>query len=323
MTALANNASKQNTAISSSKIFGDYLVMLIAPCVVAFWYYGSKALAVIAVSIASALLCDFVASVLLGKDFKIKDFSNLFIGTAIALMMPAGVPLYIPAVAASFAVVAVKIPFGGALHAPFVPAAAGFAFASVCFKEQIFTYTLNSEDKLFGASSLGSMLAKGSAPGLSSAATVFDIFSGNVAGPMGTGCAILMIACCAYLFVRRRKALLATAGFIGVCVIFAAVAPRINASVFSSIFLELVSGSLLFGAVFLITDYATLPQHGINRVIYGAVCGFFCMMMRRIGTFEEPVCFAILLANGLRPVLDSAAKALPSLFQKRKGAAHK
>ena len=323
MTALANNALKQNNVISSSKLFGDYLVMLIAPCIVAVWYYGSKVFAVLAVGIASALVCDFAASVLLGREFRLKDFSNIFIGAAIAMMMPAGVPLYIPAVAASFAVLAVKIPFGGALHAPFVPAAAGFAFASVCFKEQIFTYAYNSDGKIFGANSLASLLARGNSVSLSSAATTVDLLAGNSAGPMGTGCVLLMIACCAYLFVKRRKALLVTAGFVVACAVVAAVAPRINASPLSSIVLELSSGSLLFAAVFLITDHATMPQKNLNRVVYGAICGILCMIMRRMGTFEEPVCFAILLANGFRPVLDSVIGAVTVSLPKRKEAVRK
>lgn len=294
--------------------------MLFAPCVVALWYYGTTVLTVIAVSILTALVCDFAASALVGRNFRLKDLSNIFIGAVIALMMPAGVPLYIPITAAAFAVIAVKIPFGGALHAPFVPAAAGFAFVSVCFKEQLFSYTVNTADKFLGVNSLGALLARSNSVSLN-AVNVFDILTGNVAGPMGTGCVILLLGCCAYLFVRRRKALLATAGFIAACALYAAFFPRINASMLTSVVLELSAGSLLFGAIFLVTDHATLPQNGINRVIYGAVCGIFCMAMRTVGTYEETVCFAILLANGLRPVLDAAYNALPSLFSKRKGAA--
>lgn len=306
-----NKASKQNT-VKSSQLFGDYLIMLIAPCVLALWYYGTSVFYVLGAGILTSLVCDFGASALLGKKFRLKDFSNIFIGAAIALMMPAGIPLYIPCAAAAFAVLAVKIPFGGALHAPFVPAAAGFAFASVCFKEQIFSYTVNTADKFLGATSLASLLASGNSVHLN-AANMFDIVSGNVAGPMGTGCGILMLGCCAYLFVRRKKALLATAGFIGACALYAVIFPRINASALTSIVLELSAGSLMFAAVFLVTDYATLPQNGINRVIYGAVCGIFCMAMRNAGTYEETVCFAVLFANGIRPVLDSAFNALPSL----------
>ncbi len=318
MKALANKTSKQNT-IKSSQVFGDYLVMLIAPCIVAFWHYGASLLAVLATSVITALVCDFAASALIGGKFRLKDFSNIFIGAAIAMMMPAGVPLYIPAAASAFAVLAVKIPFGGALHAPFVPAAAGFAFVSVCFKEQIFSYAVNTADKFLGANSLGALLARGNSVRLN-AANVFEILSGNVAGPMGTGCVILMLSCCAYLLVRRRTALLATAGFIVSCAVYAALFPRINASMLTSIVLELSAGSLLFAAVFLITDPATLPKKNFNRVIYGAVCGVFCMIMRSVGVYEETVCFAILLTNGMRPVIDAFVNALTSFPFKRKEA---
>lgn len=316
---MADNALKQNT-VKNSQIFGDYIIMLVAPCIVALWYYGTRVLSVLAVSILTALICDFAACALLGKGFRIKDFSNIFIGAVIAMMMPAGIPLYIPAAAAAFAVLAVKIPFGGALHAPFVPAAAGFAFVSVCFKEQIFSYSVNSAGKFLGSNSLGSLLTNGNSVHLN-AANTFDILIGNVAGPMGTGCIILLIGCCAYLFVRRRRALLATAGFIGACAIYAALFPRINASLLTGIILELSAGSLMFAAVFIVTDHATLPQNSFNRVIYGAVCGIFCMAMRAFGTYEETVCFAVLLANGLRPVLDSAFDALSKKASFRKEAA--
>ena len=115
---MSGNALKQNT-VKSSRVFGDYIIMLVAPCIVALWYYGTRVLSVLAVSIATALICDFAACALLGKSFRIKDLSNIVIGAVIAMMMPASIPLYIPAVAAAFAVVAVKIPFGGALHTSF------------------------------------------------------------------------------------------------------------------------------------------------------------------------------------------------------------
>ena len=300
---MAENAVKQNK-VKNSRIFGDYLIMLVAPLVIAVWYYGARAVYAAAAAVAGAMITDIAANLIIRKQYRLKDLSSVYIGAAIAAMMPAGIPLYIPALAAAFAVLAVKIPFGGGLRAPFSPVAAGFAFACVCFKEQIFDYSYNSVDKLLGSASLGSLLAKGNSVRLNSV-NLFDIVSGNVAGPMATGCGIVLIACCA-LFVRRRKALLATAGFIVTCAVFAAVFPRINASAITSVVLELSSGSLIFAGVFLLTDLATLPKSSAVRVIYGAVCGVICMTMRRLGAYEEPVCFAVLLANGLRPVMESA-----------------
>ncbi|CDC10560.1 nQR2 and RnfD family protein [Clostridium sp. CAG:413] len=255
---MAENAVKQNK-VKNSRIFGDYLIMLVAPLVIAVWYYGARAVYAAAAAVAGAMITDIAANLIIRKQYRLKDLSSVYIGAAIAAMMPAGIPLYIPAMAAAFAVLAVKIPFGGGLRAPFSPVAAGFAFACVCFKEQIFDYSYNSVDKLLGSASLGSLLAKGNSVRLNSV-NLFDIVSGNVAGPMATGCGIVLIACCAYLFVRRRKALLATAGFIVTCAVFAAVFPRINASAITSVVLELSSGSLIFAGVSLLTDLATLSK---------------------------------------------------------------
>lgn len=311
---MSNKEIKQNTP-KVSGLYGDYLVMLAAPCVLSLVYYGRRALAVIAVGVLSAVISDMIFCLFLKRKFLLKDLSNIFIGAAIAVMMPAGIPLYVPAVASIFAVVVAKVPFGGSLRAPFVPAASGFAFASVCFKEQIFDYAYNSADKMLGSGSIGSLLLKGSAVHLN-AVNFFDIVSGNVAGPMGTGCGLLMIACGIVLLIRRKGALLAPIGFIGFCILWSALFPRVNASAVTSVVMEFSAGSLLFAAVFLLTDYSTQPQRYLTRIFYGAVCGFLCMLMRRVGTYEESVCFAILLANGFSPLINSAVKRLPSKKKK-------
>lgn len=315
---MSDKEIKQST-VKASRLYGDYLIMLLAPLILAVYHYGARALAVVATGIISAMLADLLLCALLKKTFRLKDLSNIFIGAAIAMMMPAGIPLYVPAAASVFAVAAVKAPFGGSLRAPFVPAAAGFAFASVCFKDLIFDYSYNSADKLLGERSLGALLAQGNAVHLD-AINTFDILSGNVAGPMGTGCALLMLACCAVLILRRKGALFTVAGFIAVCAVYAAIFPRVNASAFASIFFELSAGSLLFAAVFFLTDYATLPQGVAAKLAGGAVCGFFCMLMRSVGTYEEAVCFAVLLANGFAPVINSGIKRIGKAI-KRKGAA--
>lgn len=309
---MASTVLKKNNGKS---IFGDYLVMLIAPCITALWYYGARSLLVIAVSIAAAVVTDALAGAVINKKINPGDFSGVFTGAAIALMMPAGVPLYVVAFASFFAVAVVKIPFGGSGNAPFVPAAAGFAFASVCFKEQVFSYTVGSEDKIFGSASLGSMLMRGSAVHVGTA-NIFDILGGNVAGPMGTGCTLLIIACAVYLLVRRPKDLLASAGFVCACVLMIAVFPRVTASFRTNLVPELCSGSLMFAAVFLLTDPATLPKKSLNKVVYGAVCGVICMAMRRMGAYEETVCFAVLLTNAIRPVFDSAIDNMPKISKK-------
>ncbi len=314
MKALSNKEINKKTE-TPSKIYGDYLIMLAAPLLLAVWFYGARAISVVATSVISAVLTDLIFCAFLRRRFLLKDLSSIFIGIAIALMLPAGVPYYVPASAAFFAVAAVKIPFGGSMKTPFVPAAAGFAFASVSFKDAVFDYSYNSADMLLGQRSLGAMLSQGNAVHLD-AINTFDIISGNVAGPMGAGCGLLMIACLVFLIFRRKEAVLPAVSFILTSGIYAAIFPRINASSFTSVFLELSAGSLLFVAVFLLTDYSTVPKNILAKIIYGAVCGIFCMLMRTVGTYEEAACFAVLMANGFSPVIQSLTKRIPSLGKK-------
>ena len=119
------------------------------------------------------------------------------------------------------------------------------------------------------------------------------------------------------------SALVSPISFIIACALYAAVMPRVNASFFTSIFMELSAGSLLFAAVFLMSDYSTQPQKYSTRILYGVLSGFFCMLMRTVGTYEETVCFAVLLANAFTPILDSAVKKLQlkKASSARKGAA--
>ena len=295
-------AAENRTANRKSlNIFGDYLLMLIFPCVLSIWYYGVDAVRTLAVCILTGFVCDFFGSIIIYKKYYAADLSALCASIMIALMLPADIKAYIPAIASSFAVLVIKIPFGGGMKVPFVPAAAGFAFMAACFRDEIFAYTPGRP--FMSGVSLGSTLMHGGSMRMT-LANIIDIITGNISGPMGTGCIIVFITCLVFLLFRRREALLATAGFLAACILFALLLPRSNGSRIASVIMELSSGSLMFASVFLITDYSTLPASKRDKLVYGVFCGIICMSMRKLGVFEEPVCFAVLLANAFSPLLD-------------------
>ncbi len=287
--------------------------MLIFPSAISVWYYGLPALRTLGISILTGFLFDFILSVIIYKKYFAADLSTLCSSIMIALMMPADIPVYIPAFACGFAVAVIKIPFGGGMKAPFVPAASGFAFVAVCFKDAVFNYTAG-RDYMY-SSSLASMLAQGRSMKIT-LANLMDILIGNIRGPMGTGCIIVFFACMIFLLIRRREALISTAGFLVTCIVFAIIFPRTEGSILSSVVLELSAGSLLFASVFLLTDYSTLPEYKRDKLAYGVFCGIICMVMRRLAAFEEPVCFAVLLANAFSPLLDIFTKRVLTFMHK-------
>lgn len=299
----------------STPTFAYELLMLIAPCIMAWYYCGERALRVLLVSVAAAFLCDLAGGLLFYNKIVVKDLCSVFTGAAIALMLPASVPFYIPVIGSLFAVAAVKLPFGGALKAPAVPAAAGFAFITVCFPEQVFlfpTAATNASGQFVSGVSLAGMLRQHRSMHLDSI-SAFDILSGNVSGAMGTGCAVVLIGCAVGLLFRRRRAFLNTFGFIAACSAMALLFPRVNTGPVASLIMELCSGALLFAAVFLVPDPSVSPEKPLYRFLFGFLTGIICMVTRYFGIYEEGVCFAVIISGFAWPLIE---KGLDLLFSK-------
>lgn len=285
--------------------------MLAAPAVMAWYYYGARALLLLTVCMVSSAVFSFLGTAVTQPRAKPPyDYSAFFTGAVIALMLPAYFSLPLAVVGCAFAIIVAKVPFGTTHNAPFVPAAAGFAFLSVCWPEQVFSYPeLLDKLDLFSlttvpgtaGSSLAAMLRAGNSIRLSHI-NVFHILTGSIPGPMGTGVILILFAAAFYLLFTRPSALLNSFGFLFACGAVALIFPRVKSGSISSLFLEICSGSLVFVALFLVTaDTAESPQKPLQRLLYGIFTGLLCMGLRHFGAYEQGSCFAVLLANAVWP----------------------
>ena len=283
----------------------DLLVMLMLPAVMAWYYYGSAALRLVAVCMLAGILSETVGAFFMRCPRDLRDCSALFIGAATALMLPSDFPLWAAVAGVAFAVIAVKLPLGGTAFSPFTPVAAGFSFMCLCWPDRVFNYpVLNTGSGYVKGSSLAGMLSVNTSIRPNSI-NVFDILTGNVPGPIGATCIVVLLGCAVYLGFRRRTALINSAGFIAACALLALLFPRVYSdhARLVSLLMELCSGLLIFAAVFLVTDPATSPERPLYRFIYGAFIGTVCMLLRYFGKFEESVCFAILITDAAWPPL--------------------
>ena len=284
------------------------LPLLLVGC----YYYGAAALRNAAVAALAAALCELIASKLILHKSTLDDWNAVVTGVWIACMLPAEVnstfsaPVY-AAVGAVFAVLVVKIPFGGTMHAPFTPAAAGFAFLTVCFPKTVFAYIPSTLAPPPYSKSLALMLQQGRS--VIEGKQASGILLGQSAGPMGTGCILLIaVALVSMLLLKKRRgAALASLAFIGTVAGLSFLLPRVTGTGWrvhlDSVGMELCSGSLLFAAVFLLPDPAIMPQRWFTRLGFGAFAGLLAVMLRQLGSFEETVCFAVLLADAFMPLL--------------------
>ena len=309
---------------NTRKYMLDMIIVLVAPAVMACYYYGLRALLLIAVSAATAVLCELLGCKLFKSTPCISDFSSLATGIAIALCLPASSPWWLALIACSFAVIAAKLPFGTSRGNMFVPAAAGIAFVTICMSDKLFAYpavpdgitklvALGSEDFVSGES-ISRMLSQGNSIG-TNLIKYIDVFVGNIAGPMGATCAVALLGGLVYLLFRRPKNAITTLCYFAVCIVFAFLFPRISAQRYVSVFMELNSGLLFFAGLVFLNNEAIAPKRFVAKACYGAVAGLFVMLLRYAGGFEDSTVFAILLINAIAPAFD---KRLPLTKREKK-----
>lgn len=292
--------------------YTTYLVMLAAPAIVSWYFYGSLAFKAILTGVISAVVFEAIALKLMKKELRgLYDMHAVFTGLAIAMMLPATAPFWLITSGTAFAIAVAKIPFGTAKKSPFVPAAAGMAFLTVCFPDRVFRFPdieTAGFDK-FSTQSLAAQLRSGGVQHMNSVGVV-SMISGNITGALGTCCAIALLGSCALLIFIAPKRLYNLLGFLAACAVLAVLFPRGSFSRGASLLAELCAGSLLFSGVFFVTDPATSPKQPTTRLAYGAFAGVLCMIMRYFGAFEDGSCFGILLANALWPIADSTLRKL-------------
>ncbi len=311
-TVSAEKLNSENRVVRSYMI--DMLIMLSVTAVVAVYTYGIRAAESIILSVLAALATEILGYTLFMKKRpeRIMDLSAVFTGIAVALVLPSTAPLWMAPAGSAFAIAVAKLPFGNAVSTPFVPAAVGIAFLTISYPDLMFTYpslavgsfdTVSFGEGFVPGTSLAQMLSQSKSIG-TNILHVMDVFVGRVPGPMGASCLVLMIGTFFYMLIRRQPGFITTASFIAACSLMAVLFPRVLTGRTYSLLMELSAGFILFAAVFFISDPITSPQNQLGRVLYGAAAGILAMLFRYFGTYEEGVCFVVIIMNALSDVFD-------------------
>lgn len=290
----------------------DILVVMTALLIAGTYLNGLNAIRTsLCCVFVSAFLENIACRIMKRNDRKVQTLYAAATGLAVSLMLPAAIPTYIAAIASAFAVVAVLIPFGSGRKIPFVPAAAGICFVTVCFPAAVFAYAPISigksspvfgSENFVGAEAFSKMLTYGKSVILNPLETI-SVLMGKNPGPMGTTCMLVLIGAAIYLLLKRKESFAISFSFFAACALYAALFPRVNSGAVSSIVMELSAGMLIFAGLILLPDPFTSPKNTPGKILYGIFAGLICMLLRRYGAFEESVCFTILIMNAVAPAV--------------------
>ncbi len=305
------NAPWLRTDASGAKFMINVQISLLALLVFAVFCYGWRPAVLVALSVLSANVCELLGNAFRHQRPTIFDGTATVTGMIVGLLMSPITDYHVPMLASAFAIIVVKIPFGGIGRNVFNPAAAGVALAIQCFRKQVFTYpdATVKIDLPLGELPQDLITKVSPAGQLSTGAytdfSIADAFWGEMSGPIGTTAIIILIGAMLFLFLRRTASPLITLPYLATCALIALCFPRAaESSALYNVMVELCSGYLLFTGVFLLNDPVTAPKFAPSRVVYGVIAACLVMLLRHVGRFEEGACFAVLLVNVIAPPID-------------------
>ena len=296
-------------------VMRDVVIALCPAAFMGIYHYGAHALLLMAVSIAAAMFSEWAYEKALQKPSTLSDCSAIITGLLLAMNLPPAAPLWMAAVGSVFAIVMVKMLFGGLGQNFMNPALAGRAFLLASYPVEMTSWTSASPfglDAVSTATPLAS-LKQGVLPD----ATMLDLLTGNIGGCLGETCAIALLIGAAYLLYKKVITWRIPAFYIGTVFILTAILGRTGESGTLHVPLyEILSGGLLLGAFFMATDYASSPMTPLGQIIYAIGCGLLTTLIRLYGSYPEGVSYSILIMNLCVPLLDRYTA--PRIFGARK-----
>ena len=298
-----------HSPVTTKTIMRDVLIALVPALIASVIFFGFRALLVTLVSAGAAVFFEWAWCKLLKKDDKTYDMSAVVTGTLLAFVCPPTIPYWMIIVGDFFAIILVKMLFGGIGKNIVNPALAGRAFmfswpvamstwVKVGFSNAAGIFS--TADIATAATPLAAMHQGYIDP---AAGSIMDMFWGNVGGCIGETSAFALLLGFAYLLYKKVITPTIPVAYIGTVAVLALLFPQGN-NAFEWMAAQLFSGGLMLGAIFMATDYVTSPLTKLGQIVYGVGCGVLTILIRYFGGYNEGVSYAILCMNCCVVLLD-------------------
>ena len=273
----------------TNRIMADVMIALTPALAVGVARFGTKALILTLVTMASAVAAEWLYGKLTKTRNTTVDGSALVTGMLLAMTLPHTCPLWLAVCGSTFAIFFVKCLCGGLGQNIFNPALAARAAMMVVYPVGLTRYM--DIDGVTAATPLHHMVM----PALPEQ-TIAQMFLGNCPGSIGEISALALIAGGCYLVYRRVISLRIPVAYLGTLAVLTLVFSKTDAPIDWMLY-SLCSGGVMLGAIFMATDYATSPATPMGQIVYGIGCGALTVLFRYFGLFPEGVTYAILLMN--------------------------
>ncbi|MCR5418130.1 MAG: RnfABCDGE type electron transport complex subunit D [Lachnospiraceae bacterium] len=269
------------------------IIALLPTTVVGILNFGMHALLLIAVTICSTVASEFLFTKLLHKKTTITDCSAVLTGLLLALNLPPSAPWWIGVLGGVFAIVVVKMLFGGLGQNFMNPALGGRCFLMLSFTRIMTDF---ATDTYTGATPLALVKA-------GEKVNIYNMVMGRTAGTIGETSMIAIVAGACFLILIGVIDLRIPGSYIVTLVIFITLFSGRGLD-FDYIAGNLAGGGLMLGAFFMATDYVTRPITKNGQYLFGILLGVLTGIFRVFGSGAEGVSYAIILSNLCVPLIE-------------------
>ena len=311
-----------HSRVSTQTIMRDVLIALTPALIGSVYFFGLRALMVTLVSVAACVFFEWAWCRMMKKHCKVYDLSAVVTGVLLAFVCPPTIPYWTIILGDLFAIVLVKMLFGGIGRNVVNPALAGRAFmfswpvamstwVKVGWENQ--AGLMSTADAVTAATPLAAM-HQGQMPETS----ILDMFLGNIGGCIGETSALLLLIGLVYLLIRKIITVRIPLAYIGTVAVLAFLFPMGNDRV-AWMAAQVFGGGLMLGAIFMATDYVTSPVTKLGQIVYGIGCGVLTILIRYFGGYSEGVSYAILIMNCCVVLLDRIGRPTKFGVPKKEG----
>ena len=294
------------------------VLIALAPAFLAsLYFFGLGALIVTATSVAACVFFEWAIGKFIMKKptTTVMDGSAILTGVLLAFNLPSNLPLWIIVLGALFAIGVGKMSFGGLGSNPFNPALVGRVFLLLSFPVQMTTWPVVGQltaymDAATGATPLALMkqAINGDAAALGQLPDLLSHLLGQNGGCLGEVSALALLLGLAYMLWKKIITWHIPVSILATVFVFGGIMHLVDPAKYVSPVLQLLSGGLMLGAIFMATDYVTSPMNKKGMLIYGVCIGLLTVIIRLFGAYPEGMSFAILIMNAFTPLINTYCK---------------
>jgi electron transport complex protein RnfD len=325
---LVSSSPHIGSNLTTKKIMLHVIIALGFPVIASTVIFGLYSLFIVLLAVGASVLGETLYNLIRKRPNTVPDLSAVVTGLILGMNLPPTVPFYVPIVGGIFAIMVVKMPFGGLGQNFANPAATARIFLSLAWPVQMtkfmnpLNYSNGAKDFVAGftktyvtsATPLVAIKDSIEVGGISSL-NLLDMFLGRIGGSIGEVCSLTIIIAAVYLIVTKVIDWKILVTYVVTCAVLALAFYKDG---YLYVLPTILSGGILFAGVFMLTDYTTSPRTELGRIIFAVFAGLFTMIVRRFGGMPEGACYSVLLANLIVPFIDKIVKPKPFGYVKPK-----